>query len=175
MTSTSSLTLTLEKYKEAYQQLHSDKSVFRGHSLKAYLPEIGALIRDGFLKSVLDYGCGKAELHATHSLAEMWRLDVLDKYDPGVVELCEPPSDTYDLVFCIDVMEHIEPDDVDEVLRHIHSLTKKVAFFSISTRPASKTLPDGTNAHKTVKSEKWWRVRLNEIFQDKLAIAHFTA
>ena len=174
MTSTSNLTLTLAKYKEAYQQLHSDKSVFRGHSLKAYLPEIGTLIRDGSLKSVLDYGCGKAELHATHSLAEMWRLDVLDKYDPGVVELSEPPSATYDLVFCIDVMEHIEPDDVDEVLRHIHSLTKKVAFFSISIRPASKTLPDGTNAHKTVRPEKWWRVRLNEIFQYKLAIAHFT-
>lgn len=165
---------TLEKYKVAYQQLHSDDTVFRGHSLKSYIPEISTLIRDGSLKSALDYGCGKAELHEKHQLAPLWRVDILDKYDPGVIKWSTPPSSNYDLVFCIDVMEHIEESDVDAVLRHIHSLTKKVAFFSISTRPASKTLPDGTNAHKTVKSEKWWRVKLNSIFSDKLAIAHFS-
>lgn len=165
---------TLEKYKTAYQQFHSDKAVFRGHSLRNYIADISALIRDGSLKSALDYGCGKAELHEKHQLDSMWRVDILDKYDPGVIEWSTPPSNDYDLVFCIDVMEHIEESDVDVVLQHIHSLTRKVAFFSISTRPASKTLPDGTNAHKTVRPEKWWRARLNNIFTNKLAIVHFS-
>lgn len=174
MTDTSTLLSMLEKYKTSYQHLHKDETIFRGYSLKFYIPEITTLIRDGHLKSALDYGCGKAELHERHRLQELWRLDVLDKYDPGVVEWCEPPSRSYDLVFCTDVMEHIEESDIDSVLRHIHSMTRKVAFFSISTRLASKLLPDGTNAHKTVKPEKWWRVKLSEAFPDKLAIAYFS-
>lgn len=174
MTSTDNLNNILDKYKSSYQTLHEDKEYFRGFSLKYFIPNISTLIRDSNIATALDYGCGKAELHSIHRLQKLWRLDALDKYDPGVKEWCDPPSDLYDLVFCIDVMEHVEEEDVDVVLEHIYSLTNKVAFFSISTRQASKKLPDGTNAHKTVHSEKWWRKKMNEVFKDKLAIVNFS-
>ena len=174
MTTTNNLNETLEKYKSAYQVLHEDKNHFRGYSLKQYLPEISALIRDSNIKTVLDYGCGKAELHDAHRLKPLWKLELLDKYDPGVVEWCTPPTRSYDLVVCTDVLEHIEEEDLDQILRHIYSLTNKVLFASISTRPASKKLPDGTNAHKTIQPDRWWKDKLNEIFHDKLVIAFYT-
>lgn len=166
--------LELEKYKAWYQTLHETTDYFRGFSLKFFIPNISALIRDGNIHTALDYGCGKAELHTAFALKKLWGLEKLDKYDPGVKEWCEPPTTPYDLVFCIDVMEHIEEQDVDAVLQHIYGLTNKIAFFSISTRPAKKNLPDGTNAHKTIRPEQWWRNKIDETFRDKLAIINFS-
>jgi len=164
----------LEKYENWYQPLHETTNYFRGFSLKFFIPNISSLIRDGNISTALDYGCGKAELHITYSLQKMWDLKKLDRYDPGVKEWSNVPTQSYDLVFCIDVMEHIEEHDVDNILHHIYGLTNKVAFFSISTRPAKKNLLDGTNAHKTIQPEQWWRKKINSIFKDKLAIVNFS-
>ena len=164
----------LEKYKIWYQDLHENTNYFRGFSLKFFIPNLSSLIRDSNIHTALDYGCGKAELHETFRLKKLWGLHKLDKYDPGVKEWSDLPTSSYDLVFCIDVMEHIEDDDVDNILRHIYSLTNKIAFFSISTRPATKRLPDGTNVHKAIHPEQWWRDRIDAIFKDKLAIINFS-
>jgi hypothetical protein len=168
------LNTILEKYKNWYQYMHENTDYFHGFSLKLFIPNITSLIENSNIRTALDYGCGKAVLHTKYSLKEFWGLDKLDKYDPGVKEWSEPPTIKYDLIFCIDVMEHIEENDIDAVLQHIYNLTNRVAFFSISTRPAKKNLPDGTNAHKTVQSEQWWHEKINNIFKDKLAIINFS-
>jgi len=100
--------------------------------------------------SVLDYGCGKQSL-----VAHLPRRINYHGYDPAFIELRQNPP-AMDLVACLDVMEHIEPPCLDEVIHHIHDRTKKVALFTISTRPAEKTLADGRNAHLTVKPWRWW-------------------
>lgn len=165
---------TLEKYKNWYQPLHDTTNYFRGYSLKFFIPNISTLIRDSNISTALDYGCGKAELHSSYMLRKLWGLEILDKYDPGVTDWNKLPIRSYDLVFCIDVMEHIEEQDVDDILLHIYELTNKVAFFSISTRLANKMLLDGSNVHKTVRPENWWREKINNIFKDKLAIINFS-
>ena len=40
----------------------------------------------------------------------------------------------------------------------------------ISTRPASKILPDGTNAHKTIKNQNWWQNKIFESTKYKTSI-----
>jgi hypothetical protein len=64
------------------------------------------------------------------------------------------------MVASIDVLEHIEPDYLDNVLDHIQSLTEIVAFLTIHTGPAMKTLPDGRNAHLTQQDMDWWLPKL---------------
>jgi hypothetical protein len=68
-------------------------------------------------------------------------------------------------------MEHVPEHLVDKVLADICRLANKAVFLNISTRPASKHLVDGSNAHATVKPAVWWQTKLDKL--DKLIITHY--
>lgn len=102
-------------------------------------------------ETVLDYGCGQGQFG---NEMRMMGVDVAE-YDPAIRGK-EASPEPADLVMCTDVLEHIEPDKIDGVLAHIRSLTRNVAFFVIHTKPASKNLPDGRNAHILLRSPRWW-------------------
>jgi hypothetical protein len=107
-------------------------------------------------KSVLDYGCGKGMLRAAIGGIEVF------EYDPAIEGKTEAvPAD---LVVCTDVLEHIEPDLLGNVLSHLASMTRKRLFFNIATRSAGKCLPDGRNAHLLVRPGFWWRAALEKHF-----------
>ena len=61
---------------------------------------------------------------------------------------------------CTDVLEHIEPDRLDEVLDDLKRVTRKMGFFVVATRAADKTLPDGRNAHLIQQERDWWLPKL---------------
>ena len=83
-------------------------------------------------------------------------------YDPAFPEYGDPmPAD---IVACIDVMEHIELEYLDNVIEHLSNLTKKLCFLSIATRPARKLLPDGRNAHLIQESARWWLPKFCKYF-----------
>lgn len=103
--------------------------------------------------TVLDYGAGNG------SLRKALKNCTLFEYDPGVPGKDALPNPA-DIVVCIDVAEHIEPDKLQVVLSHIFSLTKVMAYFVIATRPAEKRLPDDRNAHLIIDNAPWWRKQL---------------
>lgn len=81
-----------------------------------------------------------------------------------IPELSERPTQ-HDLVVCSDVLEHIEPECVVSVLLDLQSLTKKVLFIDVATRPAKKILPDGRNAHLIQLLGGWWLTELIHFFE----------
>ncbi len=111
-------------------------------------------------RSILDYGCGQSLF-----------LDCLDldfapkllRYDPAIAAYAEPPAERVDLLVCIDVLEHVEECDLDDVLAHMAGLCRH-ALIVVDTRPAKHTLPDGRNAHVTLHEHAWWRERLGRHF-----------
>lgn len=145
---------------------------FTGHSLITYVSEINSLITHSNVKTCLDYGCGKAKAWSYYQLQVLFGLDKVSLYDPGVEQYSTHPTEPSDLVVCIDVLEHVPENCVDEVLSDICSLARKAVFLNISTRPASKKLTDGTNAHATVKPKQWWQTKIDKF--DKLIIAHYS-
>lgn len=104
------------------------------------------------IKSLLDYGCGsKRSLLRVLAPGHQVRYQ---GYDPGVPEYhSKSPAD---LVVCIDVLEHIEPELLDNVLADLQSLSPSFAFFTVHTGPAIKMLSDGRNAHLIQKPASWW-------------------
>lgn len=60
------------------------------------------------------------------------------------------------MVVCIDVLEHIEPECLDDVLDHIRMLTRKMAFLTVATTAARKEYADGRNTHLIQKPYEWW-------------------
>lgn len=104
-------------------------------------------------KTILDYGCGKGTMGRTLNTAGL----NCASYDPAIEKFAKPPV-AVDLVACVDVLEHIEPDCLDAVLDHIAKLTRKVLFVAISTRPAKRWLSDGRNAHLIIEDgATFWR------------------
>jgi cyclopropane fatty-acyl-phospholipid synthase-like methyltransferase len=112
---------------------------------------------------VLDYGCGKGALIKYLDNC-LWphRVKFIG-YDPGTKEydvLTEPA----DVVVSTDVLEHIEPECLDDVLQHIASLTLKGAYINIHTGKAKAILPDGRNAHLIQQPWDWWQAKLRTVF-----------
>lgn len=108
---------------------------------------------------LLDYGAGHNK-----SLTDTLRPErdlKYQAYDPGVPELAGDPVPAQ-MVCCIDVLEHIEPDCLDDVLDHLEELTELILFATVCTGPAFKVLPDGRNAHLIQEPMQWW---LNKIWE----------
>ena len=60
------------------------------------------------------------------------------------------------MIFCNDVLEHVEPNFIKEVLEDINQLTSNYVWLRIDTLPARKKLSDGRNAHLIIKNKEWW-------------------
>lgn len=144
------------EYKALQEQFHVDRPDY-GVSGKRYADQVFNVARSLQTRDVLDYGCGKCTLANTLPFK-------IQNYDPFIPEHSARPNPA-DLVVCTDVMEHIEPAYTVEVLGDIASLARKAAFFQIATRPASKQLPDGRNAHLVVEKAAWWITVLNSYFE----------
>jgi uncharacterized Rossmann fold enzyme len=144
-----------DEYAEQNRLLHKINPTY-GVSVLAHLDTIKKLYEVTESKSILDYGCGKG------MLAKNLEFPIFE-YDPAISGKDSPPRPA-DLVICVDVLEHIEPDFLNAVLNDISRCTKKIAFLVISTRAAVKTLPDGRNTHLIQEKKDWWKEKLSNFF-----------
>jgi hypothetical protein len=103
-------------------------------------------------RDILDYGCGQRLLESTLGFP-------IHNYDPCIPGVDAPPQPAQ-LVVCTDVLEHVEPACLDEVLDDLQRLTLNAALLEIANRPAKKTLADGRNAHLIQEGRDWWLARL---------------
>ncbi len=146
-----------EEYRRANRLLHESNLKY-GTSGAKWTKKTAELIAFTKASSVLDYGCGKGLLKIGLPYANIL------EYDPAVPGKDAEPQPA-DLVVCTDVLEHIEPDCLNEVLDHLRQVSLKYAFVNISTRPAVKSLEDGRNAHLIIQSPEWWKIRIEKYFE----------
>jgi predicted TPR repeat methyltransferase len=153
-----------------------------GTSSHKWVNTVFQIVMKSTYSSLLDYGCGscclrkggKGKTSESEGLEAKFnkanRYVHYAEYDPAVKAKCALPRSTFDFVVCTDVLEHIEPECLDDVLAHIFSLTIKSAFFVISLKEANKFLPDGRNAHLLIHSREWWEKKIGEYFKDVFVI-----
>ena len=148
-----------EKLNRAMHKKSFGASGYRWHGI------VRDLIIEFSIESLLDYGCGRSTLWSEikKRYPNLTCNIEYKEYDPFFKgkEVCPEPTD---MVTCTDVLEHIEPKLLDNVLLHIKSLTKGLVFLNINTKLANKKLPDGRNAHLIVKKGEWWAERLSTVF-----------
>jgi hypothetical protein len=65
---------------------------------------------------------------------------------------------------CIDVLEHVEPELVDDVLLDLQRVMKVGGYISISCSLALSILADGRNAHISIHPPEWWVEKLMKLF-----------
>ena len=137
--------LELNKSLHGYDQSFGNRR--DGSGFASLLPKaLDRLHCQGMCDSLLDYGTGKGQL-VERLRDEITNSIIIDGYDPAVEEWNNPPKRSYDIVTCLDVLEHVERNSLDAVLSDIASKTNKFCYLVIDLQPAVKTLRDGRNAH----------------------------
>ena len=175
-----------QDYKELvtqYQILHTKglkdrpgNVFFNGISLAVHIERLTKLMLLEGVKSLLDYGCGKALLYddmkykempidengqvLSKPLSKLWQLDYFSLYDPAYEKYSKLPKGKYDAVICTDVIEHIDEKDVDWILDEIFSYARKFVFVTIACYKALKKFEDGRNLHVNVKQPSYWKEKL---------------
>jgi hypothetical protein len=139
------------EHQELYHRYYAQRSIEPRPS--AWLSRVELLAQQLGAGEVIDYGCG-----ANQGLSPFAKVRVID-YDPGLPEFSGAPQPA-DLVVSIHVLEHVEPDCVDNVINHMTRLARKGVLIVVSCEPSTKMLPDGSPWHCFVRSADWWRGRL---------------
>jgi Methyltransferase domain len=149
-----------ESYRTQQAALHAAGNY--GLAALQYGKTVSDLLAVCGARTLLDYGCG-SKRSLLQALGQLEGV-TYEGYDPAVPAYAKPPRPA-DLVACIDVLEHIEPEFLDNVLDELGALCAPFGFFTIHTGPAGKVLLDGRNAHLIQQPPAWWLPRLQRRFK----------
>jgi hypothetical protein len=148
-----------EAYREQQQLLHQNPHY--GVASLAFAPLVASIMQREKITEISDYGAGKQNLRLGLEKKGI-ALTGYKPYDPAFPSYGDPQPAP--LVCCIDVLEHVEPSCLTEVMNDLARITVKLGFFTIHTGPAGKTLGDGRNAHLIQAPSSWWLPKLSEHF-----------
>jgi len=133
---------------------------------------------------VVDIGCGKGymlqHLHVVYPQLTLWGLDVDNFLNPDINkyvtiikmditgnrnELIAHPdygwTQTFDVATCLDVLEHIEKDKLDSLVKWISTLAP-IAYISVGNH---RDIINGVELHPTREKLPYWQGLLEQYFE----------
>lgn len=146
--------------------LPSEKA-FPGNELPKFIVPIKELVTSHGAKTLLDYGAGKGRQYDPGEIRDpdgttypdirgFFGVDSIVCYDPAFSGHDALPEGKFDGVVCTDVLEHCPPQDLPWIIKEIFAFANKFIFANIACYPAKALLPDGENAHCTIRHPEWW-------------------
>jgi len=152
--------LISDEYRRQQVELHEDENY--GVASTHFASLVAKVVNQYGVDEMLDYGAGKGRLAQTLIRDRLIDHPMrIQHYEPAVVEWADMPEPC-EMVACLDVLEHIEPALLDNVLDDLQRVTKSIGLFTVSTVEAMKVLPDGRNAHLIVEPASWWLPKILE-------------
>jgi 2-polyprenyl-3-methyl-5-hydroxy-6-metoxy-1,4-benzoquinol methylase len=140
------------EYKSILESINGLENFGKRKKLPRYLETI---IDEYSPTSILDFGCGVGSL--VNTLALKYPQKNIYGYDPGNENFSNKfENQKFDLVISTDVLEHIEPEFLDQTLEFLKEKSNRF-YHLIALAPSKVILPDGRNAHLILKSKDWWR------------------
>ena len=147
---------TIRTYNESWLQRHRDThsqhpefGTHRHPYLRDLIRDIAGQLTVGERPSLLDYGCGKG--------AFLWEMNqsglfgFARGYDPAVAQFKARPSQLYDLVLCLDVLDQTEEEFVEPVIEDVAQYTGRFAIFDVITVQTPRL------AHLNPRSAATWK------------------
>jgi len=145
-----------KEYREQLTKLHSKVDSF---GKRSKLPnEFKNLLDDNKFDSILDFGAGKGNV--TNTLIVDYPDTKIYSYDPVTYNVPLPTE--VDVVYSSDVLEHIEPELLDDTLSELFDRARKYQYHLIACHPAKKKLSNGKNAHLIIEEPEWWKQKLEK-------------
>lgn len=151
---------------ERFQNVSAAKT-YPGDSMPRHAGEIKAMIDAHRARTILDYGSGKGcqyqqvQVKLTDgrvfpTIPAFWGVESVTCYDPAYEPFKQLPQIQFDGVVCTDVLEHIPEDDLPWIVEELFGFARRFVYVNVACYPAMKRLPNGENAHCTVRPTAWW-------------------
>ena len=158
-----------------YQHLHLHghspsapaRQTFDGRSLRPQAPRIKRLVERTGARRLLDYGSGKGVQYDREfdgdgegpwdSVLDYWGADEVVCFDPAYPPYSRVPEGSFDGVIATDVLEHCPEEDIDWIVAEMFGYAKRFVYATVACYPARKQLPNGENAHCTIRPPEWWQ------------------
>lgn len=157
-----------DKYREMYRHAGYKANPGAPHEARDYLDRWGLKPGD----SIIDFGSGPGfasnyfheqglRVIAIDIAPNAMRDEFLGRFPLIVSAFWDLPAKLdADWGFCTDVMEHIPPDRLDEVLGVISSSVRNAVLFNISLRFDGCGAVINQILHLSVHSRQWWEAKL---------------
>lgn len=159
-----------------YRRLHEEgeprlglapEATYPGASLFTHIKHVKDHIEQTGARTILDYGCGKGHQYRAAKLvikdvgtwqgvSDYWGVDEINCYDPSVERFSRLPQGAFDGVISTDVLEHCPEQDLPWIVAEMFGYATRFVFANVACYPARTTLPNGENAHCTVRPLDWW-------------------
>lgn len=157
-----------------YREIFESGDGFQGLSIRAHAKYIAQLVAATKAETLLDYGCGMAlaykHLGKKRPVHKQWGGVMPVLYDPAYDPFSERPEGTFHGVICCDVLEHVPEEELTQFLADVFSYAERFVFFTVCCRPAKRVLPNGLNAHVTVKPYDWWTRQVRKFSKGKKVV-----
>ena len=134
------------------------KNSYNDFELSRFRGAVKPIFDRNSIRSVLDYGCGGSDWYSQmifdgKSAKEYFRVEEVLRYEPArrVDE-----RRLSDLVCCFDVLEHIHILDIPAIVNDLFFFSRKALLVNVACYPAQALLPNGENAHITIRDPSFW-------------------
>ncbi len=123
-----------------------------------FAEQIKKIVEHFNAKNCLDYGSGGSDLNKTklvngEKFIDYVGLKKIKSFEPA---RNKKKKDKCDIVLCFDVLEHVFINDVPWVINDLFKYAAKCIVINVACYNAAALLPNGENAHITVRPPSWW-------------------
>ena len=146
--------------KEGYNRTDGSfvKNVYSDAEPLKFADQLEKIIGYFNAKTALDYGSGGSDLNKTklsngEKFINYIGLNKIHSFEPARSKRNKRKSD---IVLCFDVLEHIFINDVPWVINDLFKHANKCVVINVACYNAAALLPNGENAHITVRPPSWW-------------------
>lgn len=172
---------TMHEIGERFLGIPAEKT-FPGLSLPPQAARIKRLIDETDACTIMDYGSGKGKQYESigflgpdgnryESILDYWDVVGVRCYDPCYTPYMNLPDGRFDGVISTDVLEHCPESDIPWILNEMFSYAERFVFANVACYPAKKRLPNGENAHSTIKPVDWWKELIISVSEKHLGVA----
>ena len=147
----------LEMYKLMVDQGY-DNNLFNIKKFKHFIKKI---FIENKVETVLDYGSGRSnwfdknfDNENNQSAIEYFGLNQVFSYEPTIINT---KKNLAECVLCFDVLEHIYISDLKNVINDLYHHSSKLVVLQVACYEAKAKLPNGENAHITIRNPLWWK------------------
>jgi SAM-dependent methyltransferase len=123
-----------ESWLQRHRDTHSRHAEFGTHRhpyLHDLINRLAAELTGAEQPSLLDYGCGKGTF--LREMSQSGRFRFVRGYDPAVTAFKLRPSQIYDLVVCLDVLDQAEDEFVEPIIEDVAQFAGRLAVFDVIT------------------------------------------
>lgn len=141
-----------ESWLQRHRDTHSRHPEFGTHRhpyLHDLIDRLAAELTGAEQPSLLDYGCGKGTF--LREMSQSGRFRFVRGYDPAVPAFKSRPSQIYDLVICLDLLDQAEDEFVEPILEDVAQFAGRLALFDVITVQTPRL------AHLNPRSAATWK------------------